>query len=230
MDKRKYLGSREYFMTDGNSFIASIYQKSNNRGISIRPVYGQMEIYVSSKVSFKMMDEFVTQSYVRFKDHIFNRPFMKENIYIYMLGKKKYFTSDIRLKNDPDYFYMPLNAKDPLVRYKKMFLDYLKVRVVQQGMMMGVDLSSYIIRTGLFLTYYGVCFPVKKQFKFDYRLFAYEPKVMDSIIIHEIAHTFETHHNDRFYQIVNAYCPNYDKRIHEIECGKFEGEMDYDVF
>lgn len=226
MDKRKYLGSREYHMSDGNSFVAKIYQKTNGRGLSIRAVYGEMEIYVAPKVTFAMMDKFVSSAYSKYRDHILNRPFMKENVYIYMLGKKKYFTSDPTKKNHPDYFYVSPNTKDPLVRYKKLFLDYLQTRVVYLGKKMGKDLSSYIIRTGLFLSYYAVCFPTKKQFKFDYRLFAYKSEVMDSILIHEIAHTYELHHNDRFYTIVKMYCPLYDRLEHQIECGKFEGELD----
>jgi predicted metal-dependent hydrolase len=227
MDKRKYLGSREYHMTDGNSFVAKIYQKANNRGLSIRAVYGEMEIYVSSRVSFQTMDNFVKNAYNKYKDHIFNRPFMKEGIYIYLLGKKRYFTSDMTRKNDPNYFYVSPNCRDPLVRYKRMFLEYLRKRVDELGLRMGVDLSSYIIRTGLFLSYYGVCFPVKKQFKFDYRLFAYKPEVMDAVIIHEIAHTYEIHHNERFYTIVKMYCPDYDHLDHQIACGMFEGDKEY---
>ncbi len=228
MDKRIYIGQREYHMTDGNSFVAKIYRKSNNRGISIRAVYGEMEIYISTYTSFSDMDKFVSSAYNKFKGKILNRPFMKENVYIYMLGKKRYFTYDPSKKDDPNYFFLPMNTKDPLTRYKKLFLIYLRERVNLLGKKMGRDLSSYIIRTGLFLSYYAVCFPTKHQFKFDYRLFAYKPEIMDSVIIHEIAHTYEIHHNERFYTIVKLYCPRYDYLNRQIENGKFEGEyQDY---
>ncbi len=230
MDKRKYIGSREYHMSDGNSFVAKIYQKSSGRGVTIRVVYGEMEIYISRNVTFAELDKTVNIAYGKCSDRIMNRPFMKDDVYIYMLGKKRYFTGNPMLKNNPDYFYLPSNCRDPLVRYKKVFLEYLSKRVVEVGKRMGKDLSSYVIRTGLFVSYYGACFPIKKQFKFDYRLFAYKPEVMDSIIVHEIAHTYEIHHNDRFYTIVKMYCPLYDRLEHQIECGKFEGELDNYVF
>lgn len=230
MDKRQYLGTRTYDMSDGNHFEAKLYRKSNNRGITLRAVYGEMEAYVSTYTSLATLDRFIQTSYPKYANRILNRPFMKEGVYVYILGKKRYFSYDIKDKNDPHYFYLPSNTKDPLTRYKKMFLEYLQPRVVEIGRRMGKDLTSYRIRTGLFLSYYAVCFPTKKQFKFDYRLFAYKPEIMDSVIIHEIAHTYEIHHNNRFYTIVKMYCPNYDKLNREIENGRFEGEIDNYVF
>ncbi len=217
-------------MTDGVTFDVNIYRKSNNHGMTIRIVYGEMEAYVSSYTSFSELDKFVQSAYRKNAGKIVNRPFMKDGIYIYMLGRKKYFTNDSSLKDDPLYYYAPLNTKDPLTKYKRLFLDYLAIRVVEIGKIMGVDLTGYKIRTGLFLSYYAVCFPTKHQFKFDYRLFAYRQEVMDCILIHEIAHLYERHHNDRFYRIVKLYCPDYDVLEAQIEAGRFEGDLDHYVF
>ena len=70
----------------------------------------------------------------------------------------------------------------------------------------------------------------KKWVKFDYRLFAYKPEISDSVIIHEIAHTYEIHHNDHFYKIVHRFCPDYDYLQDELEKGHFEGELDNYVY
>lgn len=230
MDKRIFLTTRTYRMPDGVTFTAKIYKKSNDRGMTLRAVYGEMEAYVSSRTNITDLDKFILKSYPKFSDRIMNRPFMIKDVYVYILGKKRYFSYDIKDKDDPSYFYIPSNTKDPITRYKKMFLEYLKPRLVEIGKRMGKDLSPYIVRTGLFLSYYAVCFPTKRQFKFDYRLFAYKPEIMDSVIIHEIAHTYEIHHNQRFYTIVKMYCPDYDKLNKEIERGRFEGELDNYVF
>ena len=230
MDKRTLLGKREYVMKDGNSFQVKIYQKSNNRGLSIRVVYGEMEAYVSSRTTFTDLDKFVTKVYNTKRNCIVNRPFMKEDVYIYLLGDKKYFTNDPSKKNDSNFFYIPKNCKDPLTRYKKLFLEWITPRVKQIGQRMGKDLTDWKIRTGLFLSFYGVCFPVKHQMKFDYRLFAYKEEIIDSVIYHEISHIYEIHHNDRFYKIVKLYCPEYDRLNSYIDQGRFEGEVDHYVF
>jgi len=217
-------------MSDGASFDVNIYRKNNNNGITIRSSYGEMEAYISTYTTFAQLDKFVTGAYSKYRGvKILNRPFYKENVYIYLLGKKRYFTDDISLKDSSLYFYVPKGTKDPLTRYKKMFLSYLNAHLPLLAGRMAIDLKGWKIRTGLFLSYYAICFPVQHQLKFDYRLFAYQPEVMDSVLIHELAHTYEIHHNDRFYTIVKMYCPQYDKLNAMIEEGRFEGELD-DVY
>ncbi len=230
MDKRQFLGQRTYHLSDGSSFSADLYRRSNNRGMSIRAVYGSMELYISSATRADDLDAFVYRTLPKLKDRIIDRPYLKDGVYAYILGKKRYFTSDPMKKGDPNYFYVPSRMKDPLTQYKSLFLKYLTPRVIEIGKRMGEDVSDWKIRTGLFLSYYAVCFPTKHQFKFDYRLFAYRPEISDSVIIHEMAHTYEVHHNDRFYKIVKLYCPDYDELNHMIESGRFEGRMDDYVF
>lgn len=233
MDKRILIAKRPYSLLDGRSFEAYIYlKKSSRNSISIRVVYGCVEVYVSGNVSFQKIDEFVIRclSMSKYNDHVLNRPFMKEGVYVYVEGKKRYFTRDASLKGNPRYVYLPARCKEPLGEYKLQFLSYLYGMIPYIGNRMGVDLSQCTIRTGLFLSYYGCCFPRKKLLKFDYRLFAYKPEITYAILVHEVAHMFEIYHNDRFYEIVHRYCKDYDRLEHLIECGKFEGELDDYVF
>jgi hypothetical protein len=41
MDKRSFIGEREYLRKDGTTFKAKIYHKNNNNGITVRVVYGR---------------------------------------------------------------------------------------------------------------------------------------------------------------------------------------------
>ena len=230
MDKRLFLGERTYTKSDGTTFQAQVYRKSNNRGVTGRVVYGQMELYVSTFSNNEIIDKMAMILLKRFPNAIITRPFLKKDVYAYILGKKRYFTSVSSNRENETFFYVPSNVKDPVTRYKKDFLNYLKPRVIEVGKRMGIDLSGFAVRTGLFLSYYAVCFPTKHQLKFDYRLFAYKPEISDSVIIHEISHTLEIHHNDRFYTIVKLYCPNYDELDQEIQDGRFEGRTDDYVF
>ena len=229
-DKRSFLGVRSYRMSDGKSFPVNIYRKSTDNGITIRVAYGEMDAYISSRTTFAQLDSFVEKAYVHYSDAILDRPFYEENVYIYVFGKKRYLTDDIRLQYNPTYFYVPKKAKSPIPRYKKTFLDYLSVHLMELGDRMGVNLRSWTINTGFYLSFYGICYPYKHVMKFDYRLLAYTPEVMDAVLIHEIAHTYEMHHNQRFYTIVKMYCPQYDILDRMIDEGKFEGEMDDYVY
>lgn len=231
MDKRKYLGSRFYTNETGKRIEVKIYKKFNNRGMNVRVIYGEIEVYTSDYIKVEYIDDFVKKIIKKYQHiRIMDRPFMKEDVYCYILGKKRYFTTDSALKNDSNYFYIPTTTKDPIGKYKRMFLEYLKPRLLTLGKVMGKNLSDYRVRTGLFLTYYGAHFSTKKQFKFDYRLFSFKPDIIDTVIIHEIAHTYERKHDDRFYKIVHMFCPQYDRLQQFLNEGKFEGELDNYVF
>ena len=229
MDKRKLIRTKSYFLTDGRTINVKIYQKSNNRGMTCRINYGEVEMYVSSYSKDKDIDKLFLRAVNKphFRGCIIDRPFMKDDTYFYMLGKKKYITRDIKFRNSDTFFYIPKTVKDPLTIYKKKYLEFLQDEVVKIGKMMGKDLSNYKIRTGLYLSYYGVCFPKKEQFKFDYRTFAYSKEIIDALIIHEVSHLYSTHHDNRFYTIVKTYCPDYDRLDRMLKQGKFEGELDY---
>lgn len=227
MDKRHYLYTRIYRLSDGRDIPVKFYQKSTNRGMTCRMVYGEMEMYVSSYTRIEDADRFVSKCIGKRPEHIIDRPYYKDRVYYYILGKKRYYTEDVIHKDDPSYFYVLKNTKDPLNVYQKRFLLYLNDRVPLLAKRMGLDIKGWVIRTGLFLSYYGVCFPTKHILKFDYRLFSYKAEISDAIIYHELAHILDIHHDDRFYKIVKMYCPDYDELESQIEKGYFEGRLDY---
>ncbi len=226
MDKRNLICKRKYVTPNGIEIEANIYEKKNGTKMVIRYSYGEVEVYVPPRVTNKRIDDFVTGFLQRNPDKYFWRPFYKEDVYIYVLGKKMFFTHNPANKGNSTYFYTPSTTKDPINRYKKNFIEYLNKRVVELGKIMNRDLSDYTFRTSLFLTYYGSCCPAKKQMKFDYRLYAFSPEIIDSVIIHEIAHTYELKHNKRFYDIVYLYCPDYDELQSELRSGYFVGKID----
>jgi predicted metal-dependent hydrolase len=51
----------------------------------------------------------------------------------------------------------------------------------------------------------------KKKIIYSNNLVFFEPAVIDSVIIHELAHYFEANHSKDFYKIVNLFLPNYKK-------------------
>ena len=226
MDKRIFLFDRQYKRSDGTIITAKVYKKSNNRGMTCRMVYGEIEVYIATYIDLNTLDKFVIKCLNKNQEVLVTRPYKKDNVYYYVLGKKRYYTNDKSLENNDLYFYVPKNVKDPLTIYKKNFLNYLNVRVKELASKMGLDISGWKIYTGLFLTYYGVCFPTKHILKFDYRLFAYKSSISDCIIYHELTHILEIHHNERFYKIVKMYCPNYDILEKQIKDGYFEGRLD----
>lgn len=48
-----------------------------------------------------------------------------------------------------------------------------------------------------------------KRLSFQIDLIHYSFEMIESVVIHEIAHDFERNHGEKFYNIVYQYCPNY---------------------
>lgn len=44
---------------------------------------------------------------------------------------------------------------------------------------------------------------------FQISLIHYSEEIIESVVIHELAHEFQRNHSDKFYNIVYKYCPNY---------------------
>lgn len=51
----------------------------------------------------------------------------------------------------------------------------------------------------------------------------YNVDIIDSVIIHELAHDYYFDHSKKFYNVVYKYCPNYDKLRKHILKGRFNG-------
>jgi predicted metal-dependent hydrolase len=52
----------------------------------------------------------------------------------------------------------------------------------------------------------------KGTLSFNWRLILMPPEVMDYIILHELAHLKELNHSERFWEIVESWCPGYRRR------------------
>lgn len=222
VDKRNLLGKRVYSY-QGEIIPVNIYEKKNGEGITLCANYGTIDVYIKSYIKTDLIDKMVLQCVKKYHKRIFNRPYYNENEYIYVLGEKKKITIDSFYKNNSNYFYIK-PTQDVLTVYKNNFLKYLNLRIAQLGTIMNHELYGYKIRANIYLSYFGCCFPTKKEFKFDYRLYAYREDILDAILIHEIAHLDFFNHSKDFYNEVYKYCPNYDLYDDYIKEGRFDGK------
>ena len=127
--------------------------------------------------------------------------------YIYILGKK------IEL-NYPGY----LALESELISYKdnkqlhtklrKWFLEYLTKRTEFFEKVMGAP--HYLVKLRQMKSRYGSNNKSTKTITYSLVLLHYSPEIIDSVIIHELAHCFAYNHGDNFYKVVYKYCPNYD--------------------
>ena len=173
-----------HFRFDGESFLVSA-----PRLVSLKQIKSGLDKYAKKLIQRSVKMNAETEEY------------------IYILGKK------IAL-NYPGY----LALESELISYKdnkqlhtklrKWFLEYLTNRTEFFEKVMGAP--HYLVKLRQMKSRYGSNNKSTKTITYSLVLIHYSPEIIDSVIIHEIAHCFAYNHGDNFYKVVYKYCPNYD--------------------
>lgn len=128
-----------------------------------------------------------------------------------MLAKKESKTPDI---DERGYYlfgqYIESSlTKDEIQSYlSSQLLEYLQPRVRYYESLMEVTPFYKVIVRNM-STRYGVNSSKTHRLEFALSLAHYDRKIIDAIIVHELAHHFERNHQKGFYDIVYRYCPEY---------------------
>ncbi len=129
------------------------------------------------------------------------------NLKVYDLNEKK-----VVFKNNSVYVY----HKNYLDLYLKVLLkEYIEKRISELNMI-DFDVKVEIQQM---TSKYGVCFYTQNRIKFAASLI-HEPQVIiDSVIIHELAHFYYPNHQKGFYQLLQKYNPNYKQHQAFLKAG-----------
>ena len=103
----------------------------------------------------------------------------------------------------------PSSGKNLLVCwYARQAQAFLPGRVAQHAERMGVYPKNVRISSARFR--WGSC-SARQSISVSWRLMMAPVSVIDSVIIHELAHLREMNHSPRFWSFVRSYCPEYDQ-------------------
>ena len=161
----------------------------------------------------------------KFYDRLTNEnPFhsgIKEN-YIYLLGKKIPISESGKMRFSDNSELIYKNKEELEKKLRKWFLEYISVRHRRYEKMM----KSYEnkVRVRKMFTRYGSNSIGKKSITYSSILMHYSPDVIDSVIVHELAHCFISNHSASFYKIVYKYCPNYDELYIRLRKGIYSND------
>ena len=212
--------SQFIYTKDGKSYPV-IVNKKNIR--SIRYKYRDGGFVISA--SYLTSKEKIIQGLDKFFDRL-----TKENAhysgltdeYVYLLGRKIPIQSEgkINFTNGEQLLY---ESKEELKKkLKKWFLKYITYRHRQIEKMMKCYENKVRVRE--MYTRYGSNSISNKSITYSSILMHYSPEIIDSVIVHELAHCFETGHNNKFYKVVYKYCPNYDELHYKLRKGIYSND------
>ncbi len=99
----------------------------------------------------------------------------------------------------------------------KRFLQSLVQPIIERrfsywSKVMGID--NIEIKYGFYKSKWGSCTPSKRLIRFNVYLVFTDQQIIDSIIVHELAHMRHCNHSKYFYNEIDKYLKNY----REIEC------------
>jgi len=143
------------------------------------------------------------------------------NDYMYLLGNKVPLkdNGEISFTNGEVITYKDRNDLEK--KLKKWFLKIVIERVRYYESKMGVK-KPYAVHIKKMTTRYGSNSYETHSLSFSTILMHYTYDVIDSVIVHELAHDFIRNHSDKFYNVVYKYCPDYDRLHRRLRKGEFQ--------
>lgn len=129
--------------------------------------------------------------------------------YLYYLGEK--------------HFVGEMGEKELSALLKKLSLPLFRERVAYYEKLMSVH-PSYQVKTRVMKTRYGVNSRKTHSITLQSQLICFPVEVIDSVVVHELAHHFEFNHGEKFYKIVYRYCPDYQSLHARLRKGDYDGK------
>ena len=117
--------------------------------------------------------------------------------YVYLLGEKVSLES-LNIKNNED---LPIFLK-------KFATSKITEIVRKYEEIMGIS-APHKIAIRSTERQYGSNSKKTYKLSFQLELIHYSEEIIESVVVHELAHDFERNHGENFYNIVYKYCPNY---------------------
>lgn len=141
------------------------------------------------------LDKFAGKLIAQFEKRNGNYSF-SEN-YIYILGER-YELSHFHLENDKDIHDF-LNEKAKVV-----FFNLVR----KNEEIMGIK-NPYKIKIKNTGSQFGSNSKQTHTLSFQFNLIHFSEEIIESVVIHELAHDFYRNHQEGFYEVVYKYCPKY---------------------
>ena len=201
------MNKTKVFSIDGRSYEALITTRRTSR-LSMRFAKdGKLHVSVPFLTPMKAIDSFVISRLPLLLEKVEEKPRDIDEHGYYLFGKyrERGSLTDAQIKK-----YL-----------RKTLMEYLEEKCLYYEGIMKIH-PYYAISIRDMSTRYGVNSAKTHRVTFALCLAHYSREIIDSVIVHELAHHFERNHQKGFYDIVYRYCPDYDrlhaklrKNIHE---------------
>ena len=133
-------------------------------------------------------------------------------VYVYILGEKYHISPSGSLSFNNGLTIKYKSIDDLYKKLKPYLLDIVVKRVRYYEAKMGIS-KPYNVKVRDMSSRYGSNVKSSYTVTFALLLVHYSINIIESVIVHELAHDKVYNHSAKFYDVVYKYCPDYD-RLH----------------
>ncbi len=141
--------------------------------------------------------------------------------YIYILGTKILIHNEGEISFSDGEIIKYKSVEDLDKKLKKWYLKYIEKRHRYYEQLMEIK-RPYKVKVRKMTSRYGSNSSQTHSITYSLILMHYTSDVMDSVIVHELAHDKVHDHSNKFYNVVYKYCPNYDALHRRLRKGEFQ--------
>ena len=200
---------RREYRYEGNIIPATItFKRMRSMTMRYNVEKGELRVSIPNGTTFKSIDDFVSRHIGRLLKGGRKKASPYQDGYLYVFGERRY-VGEVEQGEITSY-------------YKKVGLPYVSERVAYYSSLMGVA-PPYRVRMREMKRTLGSNSKATHTLTFQTRLMAFSKDLIDSVIVHELAHHFQFDHSPKFYEIVYRYCPSYAQARKKIIHDQFEG-------
>ena len=186
------------------------------------------EVFVSANpfVSKEMVDEFVAkkEQWIKKKQStLTHKPALIEENRIQLLGNslriRRICGSHPLVYYSEDTFYVQYEKKEQCDKLIQAYLDQLcddifhDIALLTCKRLKAYHISMPQIKLRMMKSQWGNCKPTLGQITLNKRLIHYPVEFIEYVILHEFAHFVHPNHSKAFYELIEAYMPDYKERI-----------------
>lgn len=189
---------------------------------SIRYTYKVGVFKVSAPIFFVTQKQ-IEQGLEKYADKLLAsdvRTKASDNDYIYILGNKVAVEENGEIRFTDETIIKYKSREDLEKKLKKWFLIFVEKRHRYYENIMGIK-KPYKVRVRKMTSRYGSNAASTHSITYSMILMHYTADVIDSVIVHELAHDSVRNHSEKFYNVVYKYCPDYKVLHKRLRKGEF---------
>ena len=197
------------YQIDGKEYqVLVIYKRKKN--ISFRYKDGQFVVTSPNFVTISRIVEGLDKYGKRLLDRYNQKRELDNDKRLYLFGEELSFNPDGGIISYHQMNIEYTSREELIDKLIKIYTQYMVDRTRYYENIMGVT-PPYKIKIKAMKSRFGSNSKQTHTIYYASHLFGYSFDILDSLIVHELAHHFVFDHSHNFYTVVYKYCPNYKK-------------------